>query len=162
MGTGVRGMGSLRFWPPTLWQKDVSEVLRVTWKNDIIAYIFTYILQDFPTSCFNPNLGQLLLLSHWVISDSLQSHRLQHKRLLCSSQSPRMCSNSKWTFELMMSFNHLIFCHPFLLLPLSMPNSRKKYCMVGQRKSWNFTFPGPKKGRWIELVGFPFGPCSKG
>jgi len=36
----------------------------------------------------------LLLFSHWVVSDSLQPHRLQHTRLLCPSPSPGVCSNS--------------------------------------------------------------------
>ena len=34
-----------------------------------------------------------LLFSHSVLSDSLQSHGLQHARLPCPSHSPRVCSN---------------------------------------------------------------------
>ena len=40
------------------------------------------------TLCF------LLLFSHWVMSNSLRSHGLQHVRLLCPSLSPGVCSNS--------------------------------------------------------------------
>ena len=36
----------------------------------------------------------LLLFSHWVMSDSLQPHGLQHTRLPCPSLSPGACSNS--------------------------------------------------------------------
>ena len=36
----------------------------------------------------------LMLFSLLVIADSLQSHGLQHTRLLCPSPSPRACSNS--------------------------------------------------------------------
>ena len=36
----------------------------------------------------------LFLFSNWVISDSLQPHRLQHARLPCLSLSPGVCSNS--------------------------------------------------------------------
>ena len=36
----------------------------------------------------------LLLFSHSVVSDSLQSHGVQHARLLCPSPSPIVCSNS--------------------------------------------------------------------
>ena len=36
----------------------------------------------------------LLLLSHEVLSDSLQHHELQHTRLACSSPFPGACSNS--------------------------------------------------------------------
>ena len=34
------------------------------------------------------------LFSHWVISDSLSPHGLQHARLPCPSLSPGICSNS--------------------------------------------------------------------
>ena len=36
----------------------------------------------------------LLLFSHWVVSDSLQPHGVQHARLPCPSPSPRVCSDS--------------------------------------------------------------------
>ena len=36
----------------------------------------------------------LLLFSHYVMSNSLQPHGLQHARLLCPSLSPWVCSNS--------------------------------------------------------------------
>ena len=35
-----------------------------------------------------------MLFSHWVVSDSLQSHGLQHTRLPCPSLCPGVCSNS--------------------------------------------------------------------
>ena len=35
-----------------------------------------------------------LLVSHSVLSDSLQPYGLQHTRLPCPSSSPRVCSNS--------------------------------------------------------------------
>jgi len=37
---------------------------------------------------------ELLLFSHWVLSESLWLHGLQYNRLPCPSQSPRVCSNS--------------------------------------------------------------------
>ena len=36
----------------------------------------------------------MLLLSFWVVSDSLRPHGLQHSRLPCPSLSPWICSNS--------------------------------------------------------------------
>ena len=36
----------------------------------------------------------MLLFSHSVVSNSLWPHGLQHAKLLCSSLSPRVCSNS--------------------------------------------------------------------
>ena len=35
----------------------------------------------------------IVLFSHWVVSDSLQPHRLQHARLPCPSVSTGVCSN---------------------------------------------------------------------
>ena len=55
----------------------------------------------------------LLLSSHWVMSNSLWPHELQHSRLLCPSISPwvysNLCPLSRW-------------CHPaisFSITPLS-------------------------------------------
>ena len=48
----------------------------------------------------------LLLFSHEVITDSLQSHGLQHARLPCPSLSSRVCSNScplSWWCDLTIS-----------------------------------------------------------
>ena len=55
------------------------------------------------------------------MSDSLWPHELQHTRLLCPSLSPRVCSNSHLLS--VMPSNHLIPCHPILLLPSILPAS---------------------------------------
>ena len=57
-----------------------------------------------------------LLFSHSVTSDSLPLRGLQHARLCCPSLSPTVCSKFM-SIELMMLSNHLILCHPLLLLP---------------------------------------------
>ena len=51
------------------------------------------------------------------MSNSLQSHRLQHTRLPCKSQ----CLLKLMSIMSMMPSNHLIFCHPLLLLPSIFP-----------------------------------------
>ena len=66
-------------------------------------------------SCKVCNLTLLLLFSLLVMSNSLQSHGLQHTRLSCLSPSPRVCSNS-------CPSNHLILCCPLLLLPSIFPS----------------------------------------
>ena len=53
----------------------------------------------------------LLSFSCSRVSDSLWPHGLQHARLSCTSLSRRLLS-----IELMMPSNHLILCHPHLLL----------------------------------------------
>ena len=56
--------------------------------------------------------------SHSVVSDSLQPHESQHIRPPCPSPTPKlMC------IKLVMPSSHLILCHPFLLLPQSLPAS---------------------------------------
>ena len=59
--------------------------------------------------------------SHLVVSDSLRPHESQHPRPPCRSPTPRVYSDScplcQWCH------NHLILCHPLLLLPSVFPSS---------------------------------------
>ena len=58
-----------------------------------------------------------LLFNHWVKSESLWPHGLQHTRLLCPPLSPRVCSNS-----CLLSW----WCHPTIsssVTPFSWPQS---------------------------------------
>ena len=54
---------------------------------------------------------------------TLQPHELQTARLPCPSLSPSVCSNSHPLSQRLPS-NHLILCHPLLLLPSIFPNIR--------------------------------------
>ena len=58
-----------------------------------------------------------------IVSESLQPHGLQHARPPCPSPTPRVysnsCPSSQWCHP-----NHLILCHPLLLLPSIFPNIR--------------------------------------
>ena len=63
-----------------------------------------------------------LLCSHQVTSDSLQPHEQQHTRLPCPSLSLSLLK--LMSIELVMPFNHLILCHPLLLLPSVFPSIR--------------------------------------
>ena len=53
-----------------------------------------------------------------VVSDSLRHHELQHARPPCPSRRPL-----KPMSESVMPSNHLILCHPLLLLPSIFPAS---------------------------------------
>ena len=55
------------------------------------------------------------MLSHSVVSDSLQPHGLQHAKPPCPSPTPRVYS---------MPSNHLILCRPLLLPPSVFPSIR--------------------------------------
>ena len=63
----------------------------------------------------------LLLFSCSVMSSSFQPHELQHVRLFCPSPSPGACSNFM-SIESVIPSNHLILCHPPLLLPSVFPS----------------------------------------
>ena len=53
--------------------------------------------------------------SRSVMSDSLWPHELQHTRPPCPSPTPGVYP--LMSIKSVMPSNHLIFCHPFLLLP---------------------------------------------
>ena len=61
--------------------------------------------------------------SHSVVSDSLQPHGLQHARLPCPSSTPQSLLKLM-SIESVMASNHLILCHPLLLLPSVFPSIR--------------------------------------
>ena len=54
--------------------------------------------------------------------NSLRPHELQHAKLPCPSLSPSLLKFM--SIESVMSSNHLILCHPFLLLPSNFPSIR--------------------------------------
>ena len=54
-----------------------------------------------------------------VVSDYLRPHGLQHARPPCLSSTPGV-----YPIESVMPSNHLILCHPLLLLPSIFPSTR--------------------------------------
>ena len=57
------------------------------------------------------------------MSNSLRLNGLQHTRLPCPSPTPKAYSKLM-SIESVMASNHLILCHPLLLLPLIFPSIR--------------------------------------
>ena len=76
------------------------------------------------------------------MSDSLRPHESQHARPLCPSPTPRVHSDS--CIELVMPSNHLILCHPLLLLPSIFPTirvfSNESALHFRWPKDWIFSF----------------------
>ena len=78
------------------------------------------------------------------VSDSLRLHGLQHTRLPCPSSTPGACSNI--FIELVMTSNHLILCHPLLLLHSMFPSISVFSNELGLCirwlwwKDWSFSF----------------------
>ena len=91
------------------------------------------------------------------MSDSLLLHGLQHARLPCPSLSPSpgVCSNSCNT-ESVMPSNHLILCHPLLLLPSILPSIRVFSSELALRirwpKYWSFSFSTILSNRYSGLI----------
>ena len=79
--------------------------------------------------------------SHSVVSDSLRLHEPQHARPPCPSPTPRVHPNLR---PLMMPSNHLILCHPLLLLPSIFPSIKVFSCEsalpIRWPKYWSFSF----------------------
>ena len=85
----------------------------------------------------------LLLFSSLVVSSSLQLQELQHAKLPCPS--PFSWSLFKLrSIESVMPSNHLILCHPLLLLPSIFPSirvfSNESAVRIRWPKDWSFSF----------------------
>ena len=89
-----------------------------------------------------------------VVSDL--PHGLQHAKLPCPSPTPGACSNS--SIESVMPSNHLILCHPFLLLPSIFPSIRvfSNESALGIRwlKYWSFSFSISPSNEYSGLIFF--------
>ena len=80
--------------------------------------------------------------SRSVVSNPLQPHEPQHVRPPCSSPTPGVYPNS--SIQLVMPSNHLILCHPLLLLPSIFPSirvfSNESALRIRWPKDWSFSF----------------------
>ena len=85
----------------------------------------------------------LLLFSCSVLSNSSQPHGLEHARLPCPLPTPGVYSNP-CPLSLVMPSNHLILCHPLLLLPSIFPSSmvftNESALRIRWPKDWSFSF----------------------
>ena len=90
------------------------------------------------------------------MSDSLRPHGLQGARLPCPS-SPRACSNSCLLSQFLSS-NHLILCHPLLLLPSIFPSIRvfsyKLALCISLPNYWSFNFSISPSSEYSGLISF--------
>ena len=105
------------------------------------------------------DLGYEMLLSfdHSVVSNSLWPHGLQHARLPC----PFTISQSLlklMSIELVMLSNHLMLCHPLLLLPSVFPSirvfSNESALHIRWPKNWSFSFSISPPNKYSGLISF--------
>ena len=99
--------------------------------------------------------------SHSVLSSSLRPRGLQHANLPCPSSAPRdysnSCPSSWWTFNHLISSNHLILCHPLLLrsiFPSIRVFSNESVFCIRWPKYWSFSFSISPSNEYSGLISF--------
>ena len=122
------------------------------------------------TGCLKAELstvGHECLLGLWtylsvqfscsVVSDSLWPHGLQHPQAslyITNSQS----SLKLMSIESVMPSNHLIFCHPLLLLPSIVTSIRvfsdESVLCIRWPEYWSFSFSISPSNEYSELISF--------
>ena len=90
----------------------------------------------------NKTVPRISQFSCSVMLDSLRPHGLQQARPPCPSPTPGVYSNI--SIESVVPSNHLILCHPFLLLPSIFPSirvfSNESALHIRWPKHWSFSF----------------------
>ena len=88
-------------------------------------------------------MNVLLLFSHWVMSDSLWPHGLQHPRLSCPSLSPGVCLNScplSWWCHPTISSSVIPFSSCLQSFPASGSFPMSRLFPIRWPKYWSFSF----------------------
>ena len=91
-----------------------------------------------------------------VLSDSLRPHGLQHTRPPCPSPTPSLLK--LMSIELVIPSNHLILCHPLLLLPSIFLSirvfSNESALCIRWPKYWSFRFNISPSNEHSGLISF--------
>ena len=118
----------------------------------LTATRFTWNIRNNSNRCWQG----LLLFSHSVVSDSLQSHGLQNTRLPCPSPSPGACSNScplSWWCHSIISSSVI----PFSFCLQSFPASRSfpmSWLFVSGGQIWSLSFSISLSNEYSGLISF--------
>ena len=95
--------------------------------------------------------------SRSVVSDSLQPHESQHTRPPCPSPTPGVYPKLM-SIESVMPSNHLILCHPLLLLPSIFPSirvfSNESVLHIRWPKYWSFSSSVSPASEYSGLISF--------
>ena len=91
-----------------------------------------------------------------IVSDSLRPHGLQHTRSLSFTNSWNLLK--RMSIQSVMPSNHLILCHPLLLLPLIFPSIRvflnESVLCIRWSKYWSFSFSISPSNEYSGLISF--------
>ena len=92
------------------------------------------------------------------MSNSLQPHGLQHARLSSLSLTNSQSLLKLMSIKSVMPSNHLILCHPLLLLPSVFPSikvfSKKSVLHIRWPKYWRFSFSISPSNEYSGLISF--------
>ena len=106
--------GKKNTWQLTRKSKILALDCSPTWFSLLLHLLYSPLWNPlFPES-------QLVQFSHLAVSDSLWPHGLQASLSITNSQSLLKLKSIKSV----MSFNHLVLCHPLVLLPSILPRIR--------------------------------------
>ena len=90
------------------------------------------------------------------MSDSLQTHRLQHTRFPSFAISQSLLKLK--SIELVMTSNHRILYHPILVLPSIFPSIRafssESLLHISWPKCWSFSFKISTPNEYLGLISF--------
>ena len=92
------------------------------------------------------------MFNHYVMFDTL---RLKHQAPLSFTISQSLLK-FMYTESVMLS-NHLILCHPLLLLPSIFPrigSFQMSWLLASKPKSWSFSFSISPSNKYSELISF--------
>ena len=93
--------------------------------------------------------------SYSVVSDSLQPHEPQHTRPPCHHQLPE---STQTHVHRVSDANHLILCHPLLLLSSIFPSirvfSKESALRIMWPKYWSFSFSISPSNEYSGLISF--------
>ena len=110
-----------------------------------LVWVQIHVLLLISFIVFGKSVNILELSVHFsdlVVSDSLRPHEPQHTRPPCPSPTPGVYPNSCPWWSVMPS-NHLILCHPLLLLPSIFPSirvfSKESALRIRWPKYWSFS-----------------------
>ena len=124
------------------------------WQNQQPGRPVTHCATISPSS-----LGYLFSVQFSSVAQScpnLWSHGLQHARLPCPS--PTLNLLKLMSVESVMPSNHLILCHPLLLLPSIFPSirvfSNESVLCISWPKYWSFSFSISPSSEYSGLISF--------
>ena len=154
---GILHLASLSF-KKWRWNKDIFWLVKLGlvfteyYYPHTLNFLFFVLLY-----LFILHLYQSVQFSHSVLSDSLQSHGLQHARPNCPSPAPRTYSKHMSSGSVTPS-NPLILCCPLLLPPSVFSNikvfSSESVLHIKWSKYWSFSFSISPSNEYSGLISF--------